>query len=122
MSRVSPQDHEPVDPPKRAKLTPPQRARLLLAYKGRCARCQQKIMDGEWEANHTTPLFQLREGDPQEFEPVHKTCHRELTDGQHAKDNAKLRRLIAKQKPREEWPATQKIRSQGFRKRQWGQP
>lgn len=98
-------------------MTPKQRAELLLAFKGRCARCQTKIMDGEWEANHVIPLFQLREGDPQGFEPVHKQCHRELTDGDHAKDNAKLRRLIAKQKPRDQWPATQKIKSAGFRRR-----
>lgn len=114
-SRIASEDHTAVDPPKRVHLTPPQRARLLLAFNGRCARCKEKIMDGQWEANHVTPLFQLREGDPQGFEPVHKTCHRELTDGKHAAENAKLRRTKFKHEtPRDQWP-----KAPGFQKRRW---
>ena len=119
-SRIVPASGEPVDPTPRASMTAKRKLEVLLAHKGCCAKCGEKITDGEWDANHIIPLFQGGADDNSNLEPLHRRCHRELTDGKHAAENAKLRRLIAKYStPLSEWPRTQKIPSRKMRRR-WG--
>ena len=117
MSKITPTTGESVEATHRKSFTPKQRLETLLAFKGRCAKCGEKIGDDPFEINHRVPLFQGGKHEPDNWEPIHRSCHRELTDGKHAKENAKIRRLRIKQLPKEQQPKAQPIRGRGFRSR-----
>lgn len=117
MTRIAPSTGETVEATERKPMTAKRRLEVLLEHKGRCARCGEKITDGEWDANHRVPLFQGGADDLSNLEPLHRACHRELTDGKHAAENAKIRRLQTKfNTPRSLWP---KAPGGGFRRREW---
>lgn len=116
MSRIAPSDGETVSATPRKSFTPKQRLEVLLAHKDRCARCKDKITDAEWEVNHIIPISQGGPHEPDNWEPVHKACHKDIS-AEHAGQNAKIKRLQVKHStPRDQWP---KAPGGGFRRREW---
>jgi 5-methylcytosine-specific restriction endonuclease McrA len=88
-------DREEVGPTPRKALSHKQRLEVLLAGKGRCSLCGEKI-DGPFDVDHRIPLFRGGADDITNMTPMHPACHRGTKTPVDAKANAKLRRLKAK--------------------------
>lgn len=115
-SQVAAKDGSPVEPTPRKSFTPKQRLECLIAFKGRCAKCGEKII-GPFEINHIKPLFDEGPHELSNWEPVHKVCHKPITAKQAA-SRAKSDRLRIKNGPPEQRPPpTQKLKGRGFPKR-----
>jgi 5-methylcytosine-specific restriction endonuclease McrA len=103
---------EPVKITARKAFTPKQRLEVLLACKGRCAICREKIT-GPFEVEHRVPLALGGTNDPSNLEAVHPTpCHalKTLAD---VKAIAKARRLAGETCA---GPTKRPLKSRGFDK------
>jgi 5-methylcytosine-specific restriction endonuclease McrA len=119
MSPISPMQREAVEPTPRKSFTPKQRIETLLAFRGRCAKCGEKIPDGGFQINHIKPLHDGGAHAPDNWEPVHIDCHKVISAGQ-AKARAKSDRLRLKNLPADEHPQpARKLQGKAFPKSRW---
>lgn len=114
MSQVAPQTFERVVIPPRRKLTPKQRLQVLLNGRGRCYLCSEKIVDGDWEAEHPVPFALTGDNEVAHLRPAHTDCHKPKT---HGEDRPRIRKAKNQEKLRLDVPRTvsaNPIRSRGF--------
>lgn len=97
MSRLTPSTGERVVIPPRRKLTPKQRLQVLLNGNGRCYLCSEKIIDGEWEAEHPIPFELTGDNEVAHLRPAHTACHKPKT---HEQDRPRIRKAKNQEKLR----------------------
>lgn len=74
MSRIAPQEREPVEIAPRRKLSPKQRLQVLLNGAGKCYKCRQKICDA-FEVEHPVPHALGGSDKIEDLRPICKDCH-----------------------------------------------
>jgi len=92
---------EPVENTPRKGFTPRQRIETLLACKGRCVKCAEKVGD-DFEIDHRIPLAQGGLHEPGNWQIVCKPCHLGKSRGDNADTRKAKRRML---KHTGNWPA-----------------
>lgn len=114
---VSSMDHEAVEPTPRRQVSKTERLTILLDQNGRCAKCLEKRALADLDLDHVIPIELGGAHERSNWQLICRdVCHREKT-AVDIRNIRKAARLRAKQKPRAEWPKTQKIGGRGFRNR-----
>lgn len=130
MTRISStMDHTPVDATPRKRLTLAERLTILARQDDLCAGCREtliwtvidgKSVYGPMIDEHIVPLWSGGSNDLSNRELRCVPCAKAKTR-KEATERAKVMRIQAKLKPRDQWPKAAPIRSRGFQRRQWGE-
>lgn len=101
--KVAPSTGERVIIPPRRKLSAKQRLQVLLNGNGRCYLCSEKILDGDWEAEHPIPRELTGNDEIEHLRPAHVECHKPKT---HGEDRPRIRKAKNQEKLRLDVPRT----------------
>jgi 5-methylcytosine-specific restriction endonuclease McrA len=102
VNRLAPSTGEPVAIAPRRKLTPKQRLEVLIAGKGRCEICGEKIIDA-FDIDHRVPLALGGADDASNWRALHPDCH---LNGKTKEDVTRIAKAKRQEKLRLDVPRT----------------